>query len=460
MCKSARRISTVFLLAVVMFAAVTLLSMNSAEAAVRINSPKARVQTDDGNYNTFGTGGIEIPIDIQTATVWSYQYDRGPHHVWLRLKQNGQTIAFTKIDVDKSVTCKSSILFDPPRFGTFTLEVQVDKPTVQNGALVYAVSGESDFVPEASVTFCITHDHSGKFGIEPAWETEYTLDKAPTCTEEGSESIRCSVCGAVRPGSARTVAALGHKWAKASYTWKKDYSSVTAKAVCAHDGSHTLTETVKTASSVTKEPTFTAAGKKVYTAKFKNSAFRKQTKTVSLPKLIAVKKITLSDTSATLTRTSKNKKPTLTLSATVAPKNADNRKVSWKSSDTSVAVVNSKGVVTALKEGRATITCTAKDGSKVKAVCKITVRDKPVKKLVLNKTSATLKKGKKLTLKVTSVVPANALNQKVNWSSSNKSVATVDSDGVVTARKKGTCVITCTARDGSQVTVKCKITVK
>ena len=79
-----------------------------------------------------------------------------------------------------------------------------------------------------------------------------------------------------------------------------------------------------------------------------------------------------------------------------------------------------------------------------------------VKSIKLNKTSATLKKGKSLTLKAT-ISPSSANNKAVTWSSSNKKVATVSSKGVVTAKKKGT----------AKITVKCngitrtfKVTVK
>jgi uncharacterized protein YjdB len=147
----------------------------------------------------------------------------------------------------------------------------------------------------------------------------------------------------------------------------------------------------------------------------------------------------------------------VTLKATVKPSNATDKTVTWKSSNTKVAKVDKKtGKVTAKKVGTATITCTSADG-KTKATCKITVTT-PVTKIKLSKTSATIKKGKTLTLKAT-VTSSNAY-QKVNWKSSNESVATVSSSGKVTAKKKGTATITCTAADGSGKKVTCKITVK
>ncbi len=83
-----------------------------------------------------------------------------------------------------------------------------------------------------------------------------------------------------------------------------------------------------------------------------------------------------------------------------------------------------------------------------------------VTSIKLNKTKATLKKGQTLQLKVKKITPENATNKKVIWTTSDKKIARVNSEGKVTAKKKGTCLITCTAADGSGVIAVCKITVK
>lgn len=129
-------------------------------------------------------------------------------------------------------------------------------------------------------------------------------------------------------------------------------------------------------------------------------------------------------------------------------------KITWTSSNKSVATVSSKGVVKAKKKGTAVIT--AKYGKK-KLTCKATVKQ-PVTSIKINKTSATLKKGKSLTLKAT-VSPSNANNKAVTWTSSNKKVATVTSKGVVKAVGNGTATITVKAKDGSGKKATCKITV-
>lgn len=118
-------------------------------------------------------------------------------------------------------------------------------------------------------------------------------------------------------------------------------------------------------------------------------------------------------------------------------------KVTWSSSKKNVATVNSKGKVTAKAKGTTTIT--AKVGSK-KLTCKVTVEAPKI-----SKTSLSLNEKKTAALKVTGTT------QKVKWSSSKTSVATVSSSGKVTAKKAGTATIT--AKVGTKK-YTCKVTVK
>ena len=176
---------------------------------------------------------------------------------------------------------------------------------------------------------------------------------------------------------------------------------------------------------------------------------------VQTPAEIKVNKITLNKTTASVT-----KGKTLQLTATVAPGNATKKEVKWSTSNKNVAMVSTSGLVTAKSAGTATITCTAQDGSGVKATCKITVKNPVVKvtKVTLNKTTATLAPKETLTLKAT-VTPTNATNKAVTWKSSNTKIATVSSSGKVTAKAAGTVTITCRAKDGSGKKATCKITV-
>ncbi len=149
---------------------------------------------------------------------------------------------------------------------------------------------------------------------------------------------------------------------------------------------------------------------------------------------------------------------TYQISTTITPSNATNQEVTYKTSNKKVCKVDANGVVTAKKVGTAKITVTTKDGSKT-ATIKITVKKAiKVTKVKLNKTKKTIKLGKTYQLKAT-VKPTNATNKSVTWKSSNSKIATVDSNGKVTALKKGTVTITVKTKDG-KYTAKCKIKVK
>ena len=164
--------------------------------------------------------------------------------------------------------------------------------------------------------------------------------------------------------------------------------------------------------------------------------------------------VTLDKTELTLTEGE-----TETLTATVKPDKADNRKVTWSSDKTEVATVDSDGKVTAVKPGEAVVTVTTEDGGKT-ATCKVTVKAKAVNvtEVTLDKTELTLTEGETGTLTAT-VKPDNADNRKVTWISDKTDVATVDGAGKVTAVKAGEAVITVTTEDGGK-TATCKVTVK
>lgn len=199
-----------------------------------------------------------------------------------------------------------------------------------------------------------------------------------------------------------------------------------------------------------------AAGTAIITATAADDSGVKATCKITVTNpVIKVTKVTLNKTTASVV-----KGKTLTLTATVTPTNATNKNVTWKSSNTKIATVDGNGKVTAVAAGTATITCTAKADKSKSATCKITVTNPAVKvtKLRMNKTSVDLLKGKTVQLKVT-VTPSNATNKAVTWTSSNKRIATVTSNGLVKAVRTGTVTITARAKDGSGKKVTCKINV-
>ena len=173
-------------------------------------------------------------------------------------------------------------------------------------------------------------------------------------------------------------------------------------------------------------------------------------------KVKVVKKVDVTGVKLNYTSKSVDKGKTITLKPTIKPSNASNKNVTWESSDTSIATVNSKGVVTAKKGGTVKITCTTKDKKKV-ATCKVTVYE-AVSSISLSASSMSLVSNKSKTLTVT-IKPASATNQGIKWSSSNTSIATVSSSGKVKALKAGTVYITATSKESGKIYAKCKVTV-
>ena len=210
-----------------------------------------------------------------------------------------------------------------------------------------------------------------------------------------------------------------------TYEWTVDFSA-SANDEYDRDG-----EIVFTAQSDTKVITVTQEGKK--------------------GKYIAVESVTVSPTELTLTEGEN-----ASLSFEIIPSNASVKEVTWKSSNTAIATVSQDGQVDAIVEGSAVITVTTEDGNKT-ASCTVTVNPVSVSSVSLDKESLTLKIGESSTLLAT-VLPENAANKKVTWSSSNSNVATVDSKGTVTGIGVGSAKITVSTEDGGK-TATCTVMV-
>lgn len=166
-----------------------------------------------------------------------------------------------------------------------------------------------------------------------------------------------------------------------------------------------------------------------------------------------LKKITVDPATLTLKKgTSK------TLSVKYDPADTtDNKAVTWESSDKSVATVDANGKVTALKDGSATIT--AKVG-KLTATCALTVQEKKLTGISLDKTALELSKGQSSEALKVIYTPADTTDEKaVTWKSENESVATVDENGVVTAVAGGKTKVIATAKANNKITAVCEVKV-
>lgn len=145
---------------------------------------------------------------------------------------------------------------------------------------------------------------------------------------------------------------------------------------------------------------------------------------------------------------------TLRLEATVLPEEASGLTVTWSSSASEIVSVDDEGNVSALSEGKATITAEA---GGVTATCDVTVSSAsiPVESVTVSEESIEIKIGETFTLTAT-VLPENAEDKTVTWSSSDNAIATVSDDGVVTGVAVGNATIVAAA---GQRTAVCSVKV-
>ena len=169
---------------------------------------------------------------------------------------------------------------------------------------------------------------------------------------------------------------------------------------------------------------------------------------------VTVKDSTVAVTGITLSKTTTNlvKGHSTTVTATISPSNATNQTVTWTTSNAAVATVDN-GRITAVGGGTATVTAATNNGKTATVTVKVTV---PVESITLSRSTANLLVGRSTTATAT-INPSDATNKTVTWTSSNKSVATVD-NGKITAVAPGTATITAKSNNGKTATVK--VTVK
>ena len=179
----------------------------------------------------------------------------------------------------------------------------------------------------------------------------------------------------------------------------------------------------------------------------------KAQKKVSVPVSVVIhpESITLDETSIIVDRDT-----SFRLHASVLPEDASDKSVAWTSSDKSVAVVSSDGTVTGKGAGTAVITATTNDmGLTASCTVKVEVH---VTDVQLGYESLTLREEMTETLQY-KILPSDAEDQTVTWTSSDPSVVSVDDNGVITALKEGNAVITVTTHDRGK-TDSVEVTVK
>lgn len=331
----------------------------------------------------------------------------------------GKTVATGTTDENGNVTLNA------PAEGTYTAAI-VKTP------YEYYIPVDAKVVAKA-------HEHS--------YTTWKKVSSATVFAPEKQEST-CDFCGE------KTTKTVGEKLTPtvkltATKLALKTKQSVTVRATGLAKGDYvkSWTSSKKSVATVDKNGKITATSKEGTAVITVTLASKKNAKVTVTVKMIRTTKLTKVPKTLSLTTGKK-----YTLKPVVTPSNSQ-EKVTYKSSNTKIATVSSTGVITAKKVGKVTITV---QSGKQKATVTLTVKKAPALKAIKNvPTKKTITKGKTYTLKP-QLYPSGAI-AKITYTSSNKSVATVDSKGKITAKKKGTAVITVKA---GKFTAKCKVTVK
>lgn len=331
----------------------------------------------------------------------------------------GKTVATGTTDENGNVTLNA------PAEGTYTAAI-VKTP------YEYYIPVDAKVVAKA-------HEHS--------YTTWKKVSSATVFAPEKQEST-CDFCGE------KTTKTVGEKLTPtvkltATKLALKTKQSVTVRATGLAKGDYvkSWTSSKKSVATVDKNGKITATSKEGIAVITVTLASGKTAKVTVTVKMIRTTKLTKVPKTLSLTTGKK-----YTLKPVVTPSNSQ-EKVTYKSSNTKIATVSSTGVITAKKVGKVTITV---QSGKQKATVTLTVKKAPALKVIKNvPTKKTITKGKTYTLKP-QLYPSGAI-AKITYTTSNKSIATVDSKGKITAKKKGTAVITVKA---GKFTAKCKVTVK
>lgn len=331
----------------------------------------------------------------------------------------GKTVATGTTDENGNVTLNA------PAEGTYTAAI-VKTP------YEYYIPVDAKVVAKA-------HEHS--------YTTWKKVSSATVFAPEKQEST-CDFCGE------KTTKTVGEKLTPtvkltATKLALKTKQSVTVRATGLAKGDYvkSWTSSKKSVATVDKNGKITATSKEGTAVITVTLASKKTAKVTVTVKMIRTTKLTKVPKTLSLTTGKK-----YTLKPVVTPSNSQ-EKITYKSSNTKIATVSSTGVITAKKVGKVTITV---QSGKQKATVTLTVKKAPALKAIKNvPPKKTITKGKTYTLKP-QLYPSGAI-AKITYTTSNKSIATVDSKGKITAKKKGTAVITVKA---GKFTAKCKVTVK
>lgn len=171
--------------------------------------------------------------------------------------------------------------------------------------------------------------------------------------------------------------------------------------------------------------------------------------------VVIVETISVSESSKTI-----NIGDNFTLTAQLTPNNATEKTIFWSSSNSRIATVDNNGKVVGVARGKATITARSKSNRGATATCEVTVEDPSfvhVTGISFDETSLSIMQYESATLTAT-VLPSNADDKSLTWSTNNSSIATVN-NGTIVAVNIGECVITATSVDVPSISKSCTVTI-
>ena len=389
---------------------------------------------DTSSLTTLGTFTI-TPLSIGTAVVT----------VRTRGSNISETVVVTvtkaPVPVSALVLDKSSI--ELPVNGTYSFSATVGPDDATDKSLKWTSSSPSDVSVDSTGTIKVLRNFSVPVTITATTVSLPAVTATCTVTVNSVKVDGISISDTaitLYKGSWKKLTAVitPSGAADPAVTWS---SSDPAIAKVDNDGT-------VTAVSV---PTGKTYGEATITAQSSNPTV-KATCTIKVLPAVLVTSLTLNKSDLAMNVGNEE-----TLTVTGTPSNATNKTINWTSSNPAVASVTSAGKVIAAGKGTTVIKAEATDGSGKYASCVVTVNNIQILNVYLDKSSFDLSEGDTAAVKAT-IYPSNATTQTLKWTSSNSSVAVVDSKGNITAgATKGYAIITAAATDGSGKYAECVV---
>lgn len=478
----------------------TILTVNASDTGtLTVSNPKANigetVDVDISIKNNPGLVGMTLDVDFDSSVMElvkvtdsgllgtnyhkpelesPYTLSWSNDTMTSNIIKNGKIATLSFLIKDKAVKGKKypiTISYDYENYDIYDCDINPIKFTLQSGSISIPKDSHVHTLTEiaAKNSTCTVQGNNkyyycsgcGKYFKDSGAKTETTVEaeKLPliahnytekatskyrkskaTCTHKAVYYKSCSVCGEKSTETFESGSLAEHiiadEWfSDTNNHWHKCTVCNAQVDKAKHSSSDWITDKVATETEKGSRHKECTVCKRVLN-------------TEEIPMLdVQVKKVTLDKTTLTI-----EKGKTAKISATVTPTNATDKTLSWTSSDESIATVTN-GKVTAVNKGTVKITAKAVNGKS--AVCTVTVQEPP-ESVTLNKNALILGVGEEFTFQAK--VPDGSFEGKLEYSSNNTDIATIQQNGVMQAKSKGTAIITVKTYNGK--TAKCRVTVK